>query len=43
MIESPADKQWGVGPPMGGESGPADEHDGIRQGCGHAKLLWRGT
>ena len=43
MIELPAVKQWGVGALMGGESGPADKHDGIRQGRGHTKLFWRGT
>jgi hypothetical protein len=43
MIESPADKQGGVAAPMGGESGPADEHDGICQSRGDAEFLWRGA
>jgi hypothetical protein len=43
MIQLPAVEQWGIGAPMGGECGPADEYDGIRQGRGDAKLLWRST
>ena len=39
MIELPVKANWGDRSPMGGGSGPADEHDCIREGRKHAKLL----